>query len=220
MDGQSQNACCQRAIDDHDVFRDIAACRPGLLRRALGLVGPAHAEDLAQDAVERALRRLDQFRPGTNLEAWIWRIMANLAADMFRQRRVRAGASVEAETLAAPAPEDTADWERLTPEQVRAAVRQLSPKLRGVFELHHDWKLQYEEIARELRIPVGTVSTRLRRARLRLRRMLTVVLDGPPPPAETARGEAAPVGDLEARRRRGAGEVVVRRAPVAQRLCG
>lgn len=215
MDGQSQ----QRSIEDHDVARDIAACRPGLLRRALGLVGPANAEDLAQDAVERALRRMTQFTPGTNVEAWVCRIMANLAADRWRQRRIHPGATVDAEELPAPPPDEAADWERVTPDQVRAAVRQLSPKLRGVFELHHDWKLSYEDIARELHIPLGTVSTRLRRARLRLRRLLAEALDGPPPPAAPPPVDA-PVGDLEARRRRAARAVAGPRPRVAQRLCG
>ena len=73
------------------IRNQIAALLPRLRRFALGLTGnPADADDLVQDAVERALRSLHQWQQGTRLDSWMFRITQNLWIDAVRARRVRA----------------------------------------------------------------------------------------------------------------------------------
>ena len=139
---------------------------------------PADAEDLAHDTFERALRALDRFAPGTNMRAWLYTIMVRLARDRFRRKHARRSGDVDLEQLPAPAEDAPPDWCRVTADEVRAALDQLSPVLRQVFELHEFDHLQYAEIATRLEIPVNTVASRLRRARERLRELLLAARQG------------------------------------------
>jgi RNA polymerase sigma-70 factor, ECF subfamily len=156
--------------------RDIATCRPALLRRARTLVGPVDADDLVQSTIERALAHLDDFEPQSNLIAWLRRIMFTRTIDDWRCHKRRYVSLEAPEELPCEEEEHPPFWAGLTREDVAAAVRALSPRFRTVFELHHEWGLSYDEVERELKIPFGTVGTRLRRARLHLRRELTAVL--------------------------------------------
>jgi RNA polymerase sigma-70 factor (ECF subfamily) len=148
---------------------------PALQRSARKLMREsADAEDLAHDAFERALRSLDRFTPGTNMRAWLYTILVRLARDHFRRRKTRRTDEIDIETV--PMPEDESAppaWCAITQDQVRAALADVSPVLREVFELHELHHLAYLEIARRLDIPVNTVASRLRRARERLRDLLS-----------------------------------------------
>jgi RNA polymerase sigma-70 factor (ECF subfamily) len=155
---------------------DIAVCRPALLRRARTLVGSIDADDLVQSTIERALTHLDDFEPQSNLIAWLRRIMFTRTIDDWRRHRRRYVSLEAPEELPCEEDEPPPFWAALTGEDVAAAVRALSPRFRAVFELHHEWGLTYDEVERQLKIPFGTVGTRLRRARIRLRRELTAVL--------------------------------------------
>ena len=137
---------CTHSSLSPNVSRAIADCRQALLRRATCVVGRTDAEDLVQDTIERALRNLDKFVAGTNVQAWTHRIMMNLAADRWRRGKRGAGTTIDPETLAAPAAEERPEWETLSREQVRAAVRALSPRLRQVFELHYEWGLDTRKL--------------------------------------------------------------------------
>jgi RNA polymerase sigma-70 factor (ECF subfamily) len=135
---------------------------------------PADADDLAHDAFQRALRSLDRFTPGTNMRAWLYTIMVRLARDQFRRRRARRTEEIDIEAL--PTPQEDAAlpaWCAITPDQIRVALAGVSPVLRQVFELHEVQHLAYLEIAERLEIPVNTVASRLRRARERLRDLLS-----------------------------------------------
>jgi RNA polymerase sigma-70 factor (ECF subfamily) len=158
----------------------IAAHGPDLLRHARRLMPSGNdAQDLVQDTFERALRAFHQFRPGSNLRAWLYTIMIRRAHDQFRRNRLRAGAPCEIESLAAPEadpPDDDGVWSRVTAPQFQRAVGQLSTRLRQVFEMHDVHRVPYNDIALRLDIPVNTVGTRLRRAREKLRRLLTAEL--------------------------------------------
>jgi RNA polymerase sigma-70 factor, ECF subfamily len=157
-----------------DLSVQLAGHWEALRRSAKKLMrDPADAEDLAADAFERALRSLDRFTPGTNMRAWLYTIMVRLARDQFRRRRARRTDEIDIETLPSPEEEPALPaWCSITPAQIRAALTEVSPLLREVFELHELQNLAYLEIARRLDIPVNTVASRLRRARERLRDLL------------------------------------------------
>ncbi len=121
------------------------------------------AEDVTQEVflrVFRSLRRWDTRRP---LRPWIMGIAVNRCRTWLAQR-ARRPELVEYlhETAAEPEPGDGAELAR----EIRAAVAELRPEYRNVFALFHDQGLAYEDIARALRKPIGTVKTWLHRARL------------------------------------------------------
>ncbi len=143
---------------------------PRLRRFAYALTGSSDAgDDLVQAACERALRSADQFRPGTRMDSWMFRIMQNLWLDDRRRRRVR-GTSVDPEAV------DLSDDgmgvrqldDQLELAQVRAAVDALPDDQRSVLVLVAIEGLNYREAADVLELPMGTVMSRLSRARARL----------------------------------------------------
>ena len=125
------------------------------------------ADDAAQRAVERAIRALDQFRTDGSFGAWIGRIAANQAIDMLR-RSPRDAALPE--TLSAP----EVFAEILERDALLAAVARLDEDRRVVVALRYWLDLDPPEIAEQLGIPVGTVSSRLSRALSDLRGILEV----------------------------------------------
>jgi RNA polymerase sigma-70 factor (ECF subfamily) len=167
---------CPVRPDLDQLSRNIAACRPGLLFRARRLVGPGDADDLTQSTIERALSHIDDFQPDTNLFGWLRRIMFNLSVDGWRRRKAQLPCLVDPDDLPTPAADEQPAWAGLTRADVRGAARTLSPPFRRVFELHHEWGLSYAEIGRQLRIPTGTVGTRLMRARHQVRAALSALV--------------------------------------------
>jgi RNA polymerase sigma-70 factor (ECF subfamily) len=138
------------------------------------------ARDLVQDTLERALRSIDQFRPGTNIKLWLGRIMFNLFVDRYRRRSHELGHEpLEGHELGAAESEDRPAWEHVEADRVHGALARLEPCFREVFELHHTDRRSYRDIGARLGIPVGTVATRLLRARRKLRRMLGPTPDQP-----------------------------------------
>ncbi|HEY0710678.1 MAG TPA: sigma-70 family RNA polymerase sigma factor [Polyangia bacterium] len=158
-----------------------------LYTRALRLThNPAEARDLTQRALERGLRSLHQFAPGTNIRVWLLRILVNLFLDDCR----RAARGPKLESLdATPGrqlpsavveePEEEPPWARITSEQFNQAMHSLSPLFRQIYELRVRDNLRYHEIAARLDIPPGTVATRLARARRRLYELLAPMAAGP-----------------------------------------
>jgi len=128
------------------------------------------ASDLVQDTLERALRKRASFLPGTNVRAWLLTIMTHLFLDQLRRKQIVSEvASLDALEIAAdpPVPEL-----RVTTEELQAAVAELPEELRAVVRLHDLEGLGYRAIAERLGIPMGTVGTRLARARARLHTVL------------------------------------------------
>jgi RNA polymerase sigma-70 factor, ECF subfamily len=166
----------------------------------------AAADDLMQDTFERALRGAEQFRSGSNLTAWLRRIMRNLFTDRCRQgtRFISMTHSDLAERFtdeSQPDPADRADRdvrEFLTAADVKAALGAIDRPLREIFVLAHLKRQSYQAISAELGIPVSTVGTRLWRARARLR--VVLVNAGPPdkrgaePPPVPARPPSSRTG--------------------------
>ncbi len=158
-----------------------------LYRTALRMTrNPADAEDLVQEAYLRAFRSLHQFKVGTNLRAWIFRIMTNAYINEYRKRSRRpTSASLDdmeefylydhlIDSGVQPTsdrPEDVV-LSRLTAGDVIEALDDLSDDFREVVVLADIEGFSYREIAEIMDIPVGTVMSRLYRARRRLQRNL------------------------------------------------
>ena len=159
---------------DQSVRREMAALLPRLRRFAYGLTGSIDAgDDLVQSACERALSRVRQWQAGTRLDSWMYRIMQNLWFDELRSGRRREVAT-EPETLDAMAGGDAESEAamRLDLAAVRRRMADLPPDQRAVLLLVSVEGLSYKEAAAILEVPIGTVMSRLARARLALARAL------------------------------------------------
>ena len=156
------------------LFRqELLSTLPRLRRFALGLTAdPAEADDLVQSASERALLRHAQWQEGSRMDRWMFRIMQNLWIDRLRARPPLA--DLDDEALAAL---PDASWsegleDRLHLHQVLAAIQQLPAPMRAVMMLVCVEDLSYREAAEVLELPIGTVMSRLSRARTALHRLL------------------------------------------------
>jgi RNA polymerase sigma-70 factor (ECF subfamily) len=142
------------------------------------------AEDLVQDTLERAYAHYDRFQPGTNIRAWLFRILSNLAISAYRRRSTApqleslddvddfslfqqlaatgsAGSNVEAREL-----------DMIGEESIRQAIDSLPPDFRMAVILADVEGFAYKEIAEILGIPRGTVMSRIFRGRRLLQRAL------------------------------------------------
>jgi len=153
---------------------DIAAMLPRLRRFARALTGQtADADDIVQIAVERALMRLDQFQPGTRLDAWMFSIVRNAWIDEARARTRRGKTFVAAE-LGESIGNDAAEemHARLEANEVWAAMRKLPDEQREAVALVCVEGLAYRDAADALGVPIGTLTSRLARGREALQQML------------------------------------------------
>ena len=146
---------------------------PALRRYALGLSGDRHAaDDLVQDCIERALRRMDTLVDEDRMAAWLRSILFNVFIDGRRTSRSR-GETVEAGLLAEIADTAAQPDKRQEINEVLRATATLTPQHRQVLVLVAVQGLSYQEVAHELGLPVGTVMSRLGRARDQLREALS-----------------------------------------------
>jgi RNA polymerase sigma-70 factor (ECF subfamily) len=155
---------------DNRFQRDLVDLVPRLRRFAYALSGSTDAgDDLVQAACERALRNAAQFQAGTRMDSWMFRIIQNLWLDDRRRRRVR-GAQIDPDfvTLSDGGLGARQAEDRVTLEQVRATVDRLPDDLRLVLALVAIEGRSYREAADALDIPIGTVMSRLSRARAQL----------------------------------------------------
>jgi len=153
----------------------LLALLPRLRRYARMLSGdPASADDLVQDTIERAWSHHHQWQPGTDLRAWLFSIMHNRRIDLLRgSQRMQSldddGATVSLEDLASEAaPAD----DRLGAIDLQRAFERLSEEHREVLMLVAVEQLSYDDAARSMAVPIGTVMSRLSRARQKLRQAL------------------------------------------------
>ena len=153
----------------------------GLYSYALVLTrNRAEAEDLVQETYLRALQALGRLRPDSNLKAWLFTILRNIWFNQLRKWRT-APEMVELDSDGS-GPNQAADNAKdphatyvsnIEQEQVRAAIQRLSVEFREIILLREYEELSYQEIAKVLECPVGTVMSRLARARSRLRDLLS-----------------------------------------------
>ncbi|GJI91690.1 MULTISPECIES: RNA polymerase sigma factor [Duganella] len=154
------------------INNEIAALLPRLRRFARSIVyNRDDADDLVQIAVERGLGRSAQWEPGTRLDSWMFRIMKNAWIDEVRSRMRR-------DTLFAPeeAGEHVGDGFAEAQQQrmaIEKAVSMLSDEHRMVIALVLVDGLPYKEAAEVLEIPMGTLTSRLVRARAALQELLS-----------------------------------------------
>ena len=144
---------------------------PVLQRYARALTGDrAWADDLVQDALERALSRWHTLRPQSNLRAWLLTILRHLYIDQLRKRREIAADDDHAPWRMMAAPVDQVDG--LFLRDVQRALYCLPVEQREVLLLVGLEELSYQEVSAILKIPVGTVMSRLSRAREHMRSLL------------------------------------------------
>lgn len=148
----------------------VVACLPSLRRYARALLGnQAAADDLVQDTVERGLSKLSWWRPGSNMRAWLFSIMHNLYVDQWRAPACR-DVPLDDDDAQLPDPEKTET--ALLGEDIDAALATLPAGQREVLLLVVLEDMSYDDVAKALQIPVGTVMSRLARAREKVRRAL------------------------------------------------
>jgi RNA polymerase sigma-70 factor, ECF subfamily len=165
---------------------------------------PADAEDLVQETYLRAYRGFGGFQEGTNLKAWLYRILTNTFINSYRSKKRRPDETeldevedlylyrrlggLEAATMGRSAEDELMDW--FTEAEVKQAVEDLPEQFRMAVLLADVEGFSYKEIAEILDIPIGTVMSRLHRGRNRLQKALYefAVRRGlaDPPPEESA----------------------------------
>jgi RNA polymerase sigma-70 factor (ECF subfamily) len=153
---------------------ELAAVIPRLRRYALVLTGnPARSDDLVQDTLARAWDKRSYWRPGSDLRAWMFTIMHNLFVNQLAvARRDAANVSLDAEDENGPALQLSGDDDptrRIELQELMRQVQRLPAEQREVLMLVAVHELHYGEVAAVLGIPIGTVMSRLSRARDKLR---------------------------------------------------
>jgi RNA polymerase sigma-70 factor (ECF subfamily) len=159
-------------VEGDAAFRgDLLSVTPSLRAFAYSLVGDRdRADDLVQDTILRALQKQDRFEPGTKLQAWLFTLMRNLFYSEYRRRKreVEDGDGLFAAKLSA-LPEQPG---RVEFAELRSALMRLSDEQREAVLLIGAEGLSYEEVAVICGVAVGTIKSRVNRARKRLAELL------------------------------------------------
>ena len=169
---------------DDTIRREMLAHLPRLRRFAHGLTGSSdEGDDLLQATCERAIRKIDTWTPGTRLDSWMFRIARNIYLNELRARKTRREYAADVSHRS----HEALDGEQLLMSQltytaVRDIVTALPEEQRSVLLLIAAEGLTYSEASEVLEVPIGTVTSRLARARALLKRRI----DGPP--AKTSQG--------------------------------
>jgi RNA polymerase sigma-70 factor (ECF subfamily) len=145
----------------------MVALLPRLRRFAYALTKSVdEGDDVVQAACERALRSLDQFQEGTRLDSWMFRIVQNIWIDRMRAQQLR-GTVAEPEALDHTAGDDGVRTTEaiLTLQEVRRIVAELPEDQQAVLALISIDGMSYKQAAETLQLPIGTVTSRLARAR-------------------------------------------------------
>src|ERR1700747_1329051 len=158
---------------DPSIREAVLAAVPSLRAFAISLAGNAdRADDLVQETLLRALSNIGSFEPGTNMSAWLFTILRNLFRSEYRKRR-RAVDDVDVSHAEQPPslPEQTS---RLRINEFREALKLLPPEQRESLILVGASGFSYEEAAQICGCAVGTIKSRVNRARGRLAEILAI----------------------------------------------
>jgi RNA polymerase sigma-70 factor, ECF subfamily len=165
---------------EQDVIPFLGQLYPAALRMTRN---PSDAEDLVQETFAKAYAAFHQFMPGTNLRAWLHRILANTFINSYRKKRreplqalstdFHEDWQVGADPLAAPVRSAEAEaLDRLADSEILRALRELPEEFRVAVYLADIEGYPYREIAEIMGTPIGTVMSRLHRGRGKLRQKL------------------------------------------------
>jgi RNA polymerase sigma-70 factor, ECF subfamily len=184
QDGQMQGAGGTSGSPGERFARDVVPFMGQLYPTALRMTRNAtDAEDLVQETFTRAYAGFHQFRPGTNLRAWLHTILANTFINGYRKRRREQVAPLgtdfredwqgSADPLSPPAKSAEAEaMERLADSDILRALRDLPEEFRVAVYLADIEGYRYKEVAEIMGTPIGTVMSRLHRGRGKLREKL------------------------------------------------
>ena len=132
---------------------------------------PADAEDLVQETMLRAFRAFDTYTPGTNIRGWLYTILYRVRTDAFRKAgRTPQTVELADDGPAVPPPQDALAGGQ---EDLERALAALPEPFQTAVILRDLEELSYDEIAQVLRVPIGTVMSRIHRGRAQLRAALT-----------------------------------------------
>jgi RNA polymerase sigma-70 factor, ECF subfamily len=165
-----------RPMNPDDTTRQaLIALIPRLRRFARVLTGNlADADDVVQACLEKAMLNLDQWQPGTRLDSWVFRIARNSWIDDRRRAHNSKGHDDIGEMIDLAGDDGVAVVEASNEARmVRAAVDRLPPEQRDVVALVMLEEFSYREAADALGLPIGTIMSRLSRAKAALAKMLT-----------------------------------------------
>lgn len=192
--GPSDHELVRRYIDgDARAFDELVArFERRVYAVAFRMCGnPEDARDVSQEVFLNAMRALKRFREEAQLSTWFHRVTVNASLDHMRKRKRRSSTPIEdvaEQPSSDPGPEDAAAGAARAAE-VHRALSRLSSEHRAVLVLHDLEDLDYAEAATALDIPVGTVKSRIHRARIEMAKLLghlrkmgeTEPLEGPEP---------------------------------------
>jgi RNA polymerase sigma-70 factor (ECF subfamily) len=157
----------------------LVAVLPRLRRFARGLARSAtEADDLVQAACERALAREHQFQEGTRFDSWMFRIVQTIWIDQLRAREVRKEDGEIAEERMGSSESVRRVEARLALTEVKKAAARLPPDQRATLMLVTVEGLSYKEAAAVVGVPMGTIMSRLARARIALQQQLDTASGG------------------------------------------
>lgn len=170
---------------DNDAFEELLLLhQKKVYNRCLRMsANPDDALDLSQEAFLRAWRSLGQYQFEANFSTWLFRLTSNICIDFLRRKKRRQETSLtesyddsdEGAELSVPDAQPGPEQQAMTNEtkiELARAMEQLSPEHREILQLRVIEDLQYEQIADILGVRVGTVKSRLARARLSFRKIL------------------------------------------------
>ena len=162
---------------DADAFEQLVeAYRNQVFRLALRMCGnEADADEVAQEAFLSAWKGLPNFRGESRFSTWLYQLTTHAAIDLLRREKRQAAAEdIDEITTADDGPSPQQQVERAeTQREIRSALMQLPEEYRQVLVLRFMQELSYEEIGQTLKLPAGTVKSRLNRAKAQLKDILS-----------------------------------------------
>lgn len=127
------------------------------------IVGEEHVEDLSQEVFFKIYKNLSRFRAESSVKTWVYKITLTTCYDFLRKKKRRSFFNLKPSH---PSPSSTAFSESETLKmEIEKSVQNMSTKLQSVFVLYHFSQLNLREIAETLNLPLGTVKSRLKKAK-------------------------------------------------------